>query len=291
MGWKFRKKKKDIPGGVWLKCQGCNTMLTRKKVEEVLGTCPECGFHFKIDGRRRVDQLLDEGSFEEFGSDIAPVDHLQFFDKEPYAEKLKKTQGKTGLSEAATVGRGRLDGLDIVFGALDFSFMGGSMGVVVGERVTLAAEVAREEHRALLLVATSGGARMHEGALSLMQMAKTSVALGRLGEAGLPYISVLADPCTGGVIASFAALGDIILAEPGALIGFAGPRVIATTIRTKLPEGFQRAEFLLEHGFIDRIVPRTRLREEVSCCLRYCTPGARSAEREPEPEPAGEPGS
>ena len=150
MGWKFRKKKKDIPGGVWLKCQGCNTMLTRKKVEEVLGTCPECGFHFKIDGRRRVDQLLDEGSFEEFGSDVAPVDHLEFFDKEPYAEKLKKTQGKTGLSEAATVGRGRLDGLDIVFGALDFSFMGGSMGVVVGERVTLAAEVAREEQRALV---------------------------------------------------------------------------------------------------------------------------------------------
>ncbi len=269
MGWKFRKKKKDIPGGVWLKCQGCNSMLTRKKVEQMLGTCPECGFHFKIDGRRRIEQLLDEGSFEEFGSDIAPVDHLDFFDKEPYTEKLNKTQGKTGLSEAATVGRGRMDGLDVVLGVLDFSFMGGSMGVVVGERVTLAAEVAREEQRALVLVSTSGGARMHEGALSLMQMAKTSVALGRLGEAGIPYVSVLADPCTGGVIASFAALGDIILAEPGALIGFAGPRVIATTIRTKLPEGFQRAEFLLEHGMVDRIVDRRELKLMVSRLLQH----------------------
>ncbi|MFQ5844793.1 MAG: acetyl-CoA carboxylase, carboxyltransferase subunit beta [Planctomycetota bacterium] len=286
MGWKFRKKKKDIPGGVWLKCTGCEAMLLRKKVEEKLGTCPECGFHFRIDAQRRVEQLLDPGTFESFAEEVKAADHLEFVDKEPYTEKLKKTQGRTGRSEAALVGRGRLDGIDVVFGALDFGFLGGSMGVVVGERVTAAAEVAREERRPLVLVSSSGGARMHEGALSLMQMAKSSAALARMGEERVPFVSVLADPCTGGVIASFAALGDVILAEPGALIGFAGPRVIATTIRTKLPEGFQRAEFLLEHGFIDRIVPRPRLRGEVATCLRYCTPALRTAAP---PQPAAAP--
>jgi acetyl-CoA carboxylase carboxyl transferase subunit beta len=271
MGWSFRKKK-DTPGGLWLKCPSCEAMLLGKKVEQGFGLCPECGHHFKVGAQKRVRHLLDEGSFREFGQDALPGDPLAFAD---YAQKLKKAQASTGLMEAALVGFGRLDGIELVFGALEFNFVGGSMGVVVGERIALAAERAREARVPLVLVSSSGGARMHEGALSLMQMAKTSAAIARLGEEGLPYVSVLADPCTGGVIASYAALGDVILAEPGALIGFAGPRVIATTIGAQLPQGFQKAEFLVEHGFVDRIVPRPRLKEEIASCLRYLTAGRR----------------
>jgi len=268
MGWNFRKKK-DTPGGLWLKCLGCSAMLLRKKVEQALQLCPECGYHFKLDARGRVEHLLDEESFRAMGEEVRPGDPLGFQD---YPAKIKKAQASTSTTEAALVGLGRIEGMEVAFGALEFSFIGGSMGVVVGERVALAAEAALERGVPLVLVATSGGARMHEGALSLMQMAKTCAALGRLGEARLPFLSVLADPCTGGVIASFAAMGDVIFAEPGALIGFAGPRVIATTIGAQLPEGFQRAEFLLEHGFVDRIVPRPRLKEELASTLRYLTP-------------------
>jgi len=266
MGWNFRKKK-NIPGGLWLKCPGCSAMLQRKKLEENLSVCPDCDHHFRVTARQRIAHLLDPDSFEEHGADLVTVDHLEF---DGYAGTLERGRKKSGLSEAVLVGAGTLDGIPIGFGALDFSFVGGSMGVVVGTRITIAAELALERQMPLIVVSTSGGARMQEGALSLMQMAKTSAAIARLGEAGLPFLSILADPCTGGVIASYAALGDVIVAEPGALIGFAGPRVIKTTIQASLPDGFQRAEFLLEHGFIDRIVSRTVLKDEMASCLRYC---------------------
>jgi acetyl-CoA carboxylase carboxyl transferase subunit beta len=265
MGWNFRKKK-NIPGGLWLKCPGCSAMLQRKKLEENLNVCPDCGHHFKVTAKQRVQQLLDQNSFEEHGTDLKTSDPLEF---DGYAGTLERGKKKSGLTEAAMVGAGTIDEMPVSFGALDFGFVGGSMGVVVGTRVTVAAELALEREMPLVVVSTSGGARMQEGALSLMQMAKTSAAIAKLGEAGLPFISILADPCTGGVIASYAALGDIILAEPGALIGFAGPRVIKTTIQASLPEGFQRAEFLLEHGFIDRIVARSELKAELASCLHY----------------------
>jgi len=273
MGWNFRKKK-NIPGGMWLKCPACAAMLQRKNLDENLGVCPDCEFHFKVTARDRVAHLLDEGSFSSLGDGMDPGNPLDF---DGYDGTIARSRKKSGMDEAALVGYGTLDGIPVAFGSLDFNFVGGSMGVVVGERITLAAEHAREHRKGLVLVSTSGGARMHEGALSLMQMAKTSAAIARMGEEGLPYLSVLADPCTGGVIASFAALGDVIMAEPGALIGFAGPRVIETTIGAQLPEGFQRSEFLVEHGFVDRIVSRHRLKEELAACLRYCDPGRRTS--------------
>ena len=266
MAWNFRKKK-NIPGGLWLKCPGCGAMLQRKKLDQNLNVCADCDHHFKVTARQRIAQILDKDSFEEAGQDLSTSDPLEF---DGYGGTLERSRKRSGLNEATVVGTGILDGLPVAFGALDFAFVGGSMGVVVGTRITIAAELALENRTPLIVVSTSGGARMQEGALSLMQMAKTSAAIARLGEASLPYISVLADPCTGGVIASYAALGDIILAEPRALIGFAGPRVIKTTIQTQLPDGFQRAEFLLEHGFVDRIVHRAKLRDELAACLRYC---------------------
>jgi acetyl-CoA carboxylase carboxyl transferase subunit beta len=265
MGWNFRRKK-NIPGGMWLKCPGCGSMLQRRKLEENASICPDCEHHFKVTARQRVDQILDPDSFEQAGEDLTTTDPLQF---DGYDGTLERSRKRSGISEAALVGRGTLEGIPVAFGALDFNFVGGSMGVVAGTRVTVAAELALEHSTPLITVSTSGGARMQEGALSLMQMAKTSAAIAKMGERSLPYISVLADPCTGGVIASYAALGDVILAEPGALIGFAGPRVIKTTIQAQLPEGFQRAEFLLEHGFVDRIVKRTDLRAELKACLEY----------------------
>jgi acetyl-CoA carboxylase carboxyl transferase subunit beta len=267
MGWQFRKKK-NIPGGLWDKCPACGAMLQRKKVEENFGCCTECEYHFKLSAKQRTGQLIDEGTWEEFGRELQTSDPLEF---DGYDGTIERSKKRSGIDEAAMVGKGELDGIPIAFGTLDFHFVGGSMGIVVGGRILLAAEYALEHEVPLVLVATSGGARMHEGALSLMQMAKTSAAIARLGENGLPYISVLADPCTGGVIASFAALGDIIVAEPGALIGFAGPRVIQTTIGTSLPDGFQTSEFLLEHGFIDRIVPRPKLKGELASCIRFLT--------------------
>ncbi|MBD3161606.1 MAG: acetyl-CoA carboxylase carboxyltransferase subunit beta [Candidatus Latescibacteria bacterium] len=270
MGWAFRKKR-DMPSGLWMKCRACGKMVYRKQVEERLNVCPECGHHEKIPGWDRVAITLDEGSFEPFAEEYRPSDVLGFTDRDPYGEKLATAQEKTGLSEAALVGIGSLKGMRVVMGVLDFSFFGGSMGQVVGERITAAAERAAEEQVPLLVFSASGGARMQEGAVSLMQMAKTSAAIRRLkASPRTPYISVLTNPTTGGVTASFAALGDIIVAEPKALIGFAGPRVIQTTLRTDLPDGFQTAEFLLKKGFLDRIVPREQLRDELSRLLEYC---------------------
>ena len=286
MGWNFRRKK-DTPGGLWTKCPQCGGMLQRRTLEKSANVCTECGHHLRMGAKQRIKQMLDENTFEEFGTDVKSGNPLEF---DGYPDTLKRSKDKSGASEAAIVGSGKLDGIDICFGTFDFSFVGGSMGIVVGERVTLAAEAALARGIPLVLVSTSGGARMHEGALSLMQMAKTSAAIARLGEARLPYISILADPCTGGVIASFAALGDVIVAEPKALIGFAGPRVIETTIGAQLPEGFQRAEFLLDRGFIDRVVPRGELKAEIASCLRFCTTGRRSAASRtvPPAEEAGE---
>lgn len=275
MAWSFRKKK-EIPAGLWTKCgnDACGKMAFSKTIQENANVCPDCGHHMKIDAKRRIDLVLDAGSFQALGEDVHPVDVLKFSDgTEPYEAKLKRTRAKSGpTAEACLAGTGTLGGRPVAFAVLDFSFLGGSMGVVVGERIALAAEAALSGRRPLIIVSSSGGARMHEGALSLMQMAKTSAALARLREAKIPFISLLADPCTGGVSASFAALGDITLAEPGALIGFAGPRVIESTIRTTLPEGFQRAEFLVEKGFIDRIVDRRKLRDELIALLAFLAP-------------------
>ncbi len=268
----FFRKKKEIPIGLWMKCPACGKMAFTKTVEENLHVCPECDHHMKVNGPTRVKHLLDESSFESIGEELEPKDILRFRDEHDYGDKLKKTQAKSGVSEACTAGLGTLDGKPVAVAFLDFTFRGGSMGVVVGERVALAAELALEHRAPLIIISTSGGARMQEGALSLMQMAKTSATLAKLREAGIPFISVLADPCTGGVSASFAAQGDITIAEPNALIGFAGPRVIQNTIKTQLPEGFQRAEFLLEKGYIDRIVHRSVLKEELSALLDYLKP-------------------
>ena len=268
MGWNFRKKK-DIPGGLWLKCPDCGAMLQRRVLEENLGVCNECEHHFKVTAKDRIRHLLDADTFEELGKDLTTKNPLSF---DGYDGTIERSRKRSGIDEAAIVGHGKMQGMPVGFAALDFHFVGGSMGVVVGTRVTVAAEYAYEHKLPLIVISTSGGARMHEGALSLMQMAKTSAAIGRMGEVGLPYISVLADPCTGGVIASYAALGDVIIAEPEALIGFAGPRVIQTTIGTQLPDGFQRAEFLLEHGFIDRITSRHKLRDDIAGILRFMAP-------------------
>jgi acetyl-CoA carboxylase carboxyl transferase subunit beta len=278
MAWSFRKKR-EVPAGLWTKClnSACGKMAFSKTIHENWNVCPECGFHMKLDARRRVEMLIDAGSFQPLGEDVQPRDVLRFSDgNEPYDTKLKKTRAKTGSSEACIAGRATMGGRPIALAVLDFSFLGGSMGVVVGERVALAAEAALADRAPLVIVSSSGGARMHEGALSLMQMAKTSAAIARLREARVPFVSVLADPCTGGVSASFAAQGDVTLAEPGALVGFAGPRVIESTIKTTLPEGFQRAEFLLEKGFVDRIVDRKRLRDEILAILAFLAPLAPS---------------
>jgi acetyl-CoA carboxylase carboxyl transferase subunit beta len=273
VAWSFRKKR-EVPAGLWMKCPNppCGKMAFTKNIVENAMVCPECGFHMKIDARRRIEMLLDADSFRPMGEDLEPKDVLRFSDSESYDAKVRKAKQKSGVSEACLAGRGTLAGRPVVLAVLDFGFMGGSMGVVVGERVALAAEAAFHDRCPLVVVSSSGGARMHEGALSLMQMAKTSAAIARLRRESIPFVSILADPCTGGVSASFAAQGDVTIAEPGALIGFAGPRVIESTIKTTLPEGFQRAEFLLEKGFVDRIVDRRRLRDELVAILGYLSP-------------------
>jgi acetyl-CoA carboxylase carboxyl transferase subunit beta len=270
MGLAFRKKK-DMPTGLWQKCTACTKMVYRKQVAEAHGVCPECGFHDKLPIMERIGITLDEGTFTPFAEEFLSMDILEFAGKEAYDEKLEKAVKKTGRTEAAIVGTGELKGMRVVMCVLDFTFFGGSMGQVVGERVTAGVERAYEEDIPLIVFSASGGARMQEGALSLMQMAKTSAAIGRLRDKpACPYISVLTDPTTGGVTASFAALGDFIFAEPGALIGFAGPRVIKETLRTELPAGFQTSEFLLEHGFVDRVVARGQMRDELAAILAYC---------------------
>jgi len=264
------KKKLDVPEGLWRRCPGCEDMIFARSIAENLEVCPQCQHHFRVGARARVGQLCDEGSFEEFAADLYPADALEFVDSKSYGERLEEYQRRTGSADAAVAGRAYVRGRPCIVAALDPMFMMGSMGSVVGEKVSLAAETAAQASLPLIVVSCSGGARMQEGILSLAQMAKTSAALGRLHEAGGLYVSVLADPTTGGVAASFAMLGDIILAEPGALVGFAGPRTIWHTIRVELPEGFQRAEFLVEHGFIDRIVARKELRGEIARLIDYC---------------------
>ena len=269
MAWGRLRKKKEMPGGLWSKCSACGTMVYNKELEANLLVCPECSFHHTVPARRRIEMTADPGSFVEHFTDLQPRDRLHFVDQEPYSEKLKRAQQKTGNTEACLAGTCTLEGIPLALAVLDFSFMGGSMGEVVGEKVARTVELALEENLPVLLVSASGGARMHEGAISLMQMAKTCATLHAYREAGGFSISLMTTPTTGGVTASFASVCDILLGEPGSLIGFAGPRVIQNTIRQDLPEGFQRAEFLLEKGQIDRIVERKALREELARILRY----------------------
>jgi acetyl-CoA carboxylase carboxyl transferase subunit beta len=271
MAWTRFGKKKDMPGGLWIKCESCGAMLFRKEFEQKHRVCGTCGYHFTLPGRERVALTVDAGTFQELWQDLQPIDRLGFNDRVPYAEKLRQTQAKTSENEAMITGTCTIKGIPCVLGVMNFSFLGGSMGMVVGEKVARAAELATSSGQPLVLFACSGGARMHEGAISLMQMAKTCGALSRLNRAGGFSISVMTHPTTGGVTASFASVCDILMAEPGALIGFAGPRVIATTIKKELPKGFQRAEFLLEKGQIDRIVPRASMRDEIGRLLAYAT--------------------
>src|SRR5579875_1904168 len=265
------RPKRGVPEGLWIRCPQCKATIFRKEAEARLNVCPECGYHFYLPARDRIAQLLDADSFEEWFTDLRPCDPLEFCDRLPYAERLRNEQAKTGMLDAAVVGRGFIRGRPIVFGVTDFAFMAGSMGSVVGEKLTRAAEEATRLQLPLVFVSGSGGgARMQEGILSLMQMAKVSAALGRYDRAGGLYISILTNPTMGGVAASFALQGDITLAEPGALIGFAGKRTIWNTVRLELPEGFQTSEFLLQHGFVDRIVSRKDLRTEVAQIIDYC---------------------
>ena len=263
-------RKDGIPEGLWMRCDGCGAMLFRKVVEEALNVCPECQHHFRISARQRIEQLVDPGSFEEMFEDIEPSDPLKFVDKKSYKDRLKAVQAETGEKDAVVCGKGFIKGRPIMMSVMNPEFMMGSMGSVVGEKITLTIETAVEEQLPLLIVSCSGGARMQESALSLMQMAKTRAALGRLDEAGGLFISLLADPTTGGVTASFAMLGDFIIAEPKALIGFAGPRTIWNTIKVELPDGFQRSEFLQEKGFIDFVVHRKDLRSEIARIRDFC---------------------
>lgn len=265
------RQKRDIPDGLWMRCPGCESTLYRKTVTENLEVCPECAQHFRMGARSRVKQLCDPDSFEELFDDVAPADPLDFhWSGKSYADRLQQEQIKTGSNDAVRTGIAYVKGRRVALGVMDFEFLGGSMGSVIGEKLTLLIERAQADKLPLIIVSMSGGARMHEGALSLMQMAKVSAALARYDDNGGLYIAILSDPTTGGVTASFAMLADITIAEPKALIGFAGERVIANTIRAELPEGFQRAEFLLEHGFIDLIVARKDLRSEIARLVDYC---------------------
>ena len=277
MAW-FRKEKKPkeavekqtaIPEGLWIKCEECKEIVYRKEVEANLNVCPKCGYHFRLTARERFDTLFDDGKYKEFATDVRSGDPLEFRDTKRYRDRLRVYQQRVGEGDAVLCAEGKLEGLAVVVCAMEYQFMGGSMGSVVGEKITTAIERCLDKKEPLIIVSCSGGARMQEGILSLMQMAKISAALSRLAEAGLPYISVLTDPTTGGVTASYAMLGDLHLAEPKALIGFAGPRVIEQTIRQTLPEGFQRAEFLVEHGMVDLITPRAEMKPTIGRFLRF----------------------
>ncbi len=266
-----KRQKRGVPEGLWLKCPGCQATVFRKATEEILNVCPECDHHFYVSAKERIVQVLDEGTFEEWDADLRPSDPLEFSDKRPYVDKLKSEQARTGLSDAALTGTGMIRARRVALGVTDSAFFMGRMGSVVGERLTRLVEQATERQLPLIIISGSGGgARMHEGILSLMQMAKVSAALARHNEAGGLYISVLTNPTMGGVAASFASLGDVVYAEPKALIGFAGPRTIKATLKIELPKGFQTSEFLLEHGFIDRIVPRDKLKSEIARTIDYC---------------------
>ncbi|MFN0136641.1 MAG: acetyl-CoA carboxylase, carboxyltransferase subunit beta [Phycisphaerae bacterium] len=264
------RKKMDVPEGLWIRCTKCKAMIYRRILEEELHVCPECRHHYRIDARTRIRHLNDPDTFEEFLPDLESTDPLEFNDRMPYLERLEKVTRETGEHEAIVVGKGYIKGRPVIMGVMNPMFIMGSMGSVVGEKVTAACERAAKESLPFIMVTASGGARMMEGMVSLMQMAKTSAALAKFDDAGGLYIVVMTDPTTAGVAASFAFLGDFHLAEPGAQIGFAGPRVIEKTIRATLPEGFQTAEFLLEHGYIDRIVDRKDLRSEIARLIDYC---------------------
>jgi acetyl-CoA carboxylase carboxyl transferase subunit beta len=279
MVW-FKRESGDLDGsgekkvrteGLWVKCEHCRQIIWKKDLEENLNVCPKCEKHFRIDARTRLAQLLDGGEYEVFDSDLVSTDPLKFVDLKAYSSRLKQAQADTGLKDAVINARGKLNGRIVIVSAMEYAFIGGSMGAVVGEEITRAIEKAIETREPLVIVSASGGARMMEGVVSLMQLAKISAALARLDETGVPYISVLTDPTTGGVTASFAMLGDLNIAEPGALIGFAGPRVIEQTIRQKLPPGFQRSEFLLEHGMLDAVVPRKQLKSYLARALDFMT--------------------
>ncbi len=262
-------KRVQVPDGRWMKCVACNQIIDAEQLKETLNTCPKCKFHFKMSARERIALLLDEGSFVEMDENLTPQDPLEFVDTTPYRQRQQKATESSGLNEAIVTGTGAVEGVPICFGAMDFSYMGGSMGSVVGEKVTRLIEHAVAERLPVVITCTSGGARMQESVLSLMQMAKTSAALARLHDAHLLYVTILVNPTAGGVTASFASLGDVIIAEPGALVGFAGPRVIEQTIRQTLPEGFQRSEFLVDHGMVDMVVPRKELRSTLAKLLHF----------------------
>ena len=278
MAW-FKKVRKPIsapsdkasrvPEGLWVKCPGCSQVLYQKDLTASLQVCPKCAHHFRINAADRLKLLFDDGQWEEFDSELRSIDPLKFVDTKPYQGRLDATIKSTGMKDAVICAVGRIDGIETSVAAMEYSFIGGSMGVVVGEKITRAIERAIDRRLPVVIVSCSGGARMMEGTLSLMQMAKVSAALARLDRAGIPYLSVLTDPTTGGVTASFAMLGDLNIAEPKALIGFAGPRVIEQTIRQKLPDGFQRAEFLVEHGMVDMIVDRRKLKAAIADALRF----------------------
>ena len=264
------EKKTDVPEGLWTRCHACGATVYQQALEEALNVCPECSFHHRINARTRIRQLVDPDSFEEFLGDLVSTDPLEFNDRISYRDRLDQTRNKSGETEAILVGKAHIRARPVILGVMNSEFIMATMGAVAGEKVATAAERAADENTALVIVTASGGARMQEGMVSLVQMAKTSAAIARLDDAGGLYITVMTDPTTAGVAASFAFLGDVMLAEPGALIGFAGPRVIANTIRETLPEGFQRAEFLIEHGHIDQIVERKNLRTEIARIIDYC---------------------
>jgi acetyl-CoA carboxylase carboxyl transferase subunit beta len=278
MGWFTRSKAPkqteepvephQMPDDIWTKCPKCEAILYTKDLRRAFGVCPKCSHHFRLTARQRIPLLVDRHSFIELDASLRSTDPLNFKDKKRYKDRIKDTEKKSGSTEAVMTGRARILNIPVMLGVFDSSYMGGSMGSVVGEKLTRLIEIGRDERRPVIIVSASGGARMQEGVFSLMQMAKVSAALAKLGEAHIPYISVLTDPTTGGVAASLSMLGDIIVAEPEALIGFAGPRVIEGTIKQKLPEGFQRSEFLLEHGMLDRIISRNEMREELGLILR-----------------------
>ncbi|MES2765487.1 MAG: acetyl-CoA carboxylase, carboxyltransferase subunit beta [Bacteroidota bacterium] len=275
MAWFNRTKKnigddapREMPDGLWTKCDKCREVIYKTQLEENAYTCPKCDNHFRIGSEEYIKVLFDEGTFEETDRNVRSGDPLEFVDTKPYYQRLVDAHAKSDLPDALTIGHGTIEGNRVSFGCMNFAFIGGSMGSVVGEKFVRAARRAFDEKIPLIVISASGGARMQEAALSLMQMAKTSAALAELDEAKIPYFSILTDPTTGGVSASFAMLGDLIIAEPKALIGFAGPRVIEQTIRKKLPEGFQRAEFLLEHGFLDLIVHRKEMRSKLAQLIK-----------------------
>ncbi len=255
--------------GLWVKCESCRQIIWKKDLEENMNVCPKCDKHFRIDARARLAQLLDDNEYEIFDGNISSTDPLKFVDLKPYSSRLKQAQKDTGLKDAIINAQGKLMGRPVVASVMEYAFIGGSMGAVVGEAITRAVERAASSGMPLIIVSASGGARMMEGVISLMQLAKISAALARLDKAKVPYISLLTDPTTGGVTASFAMLGDLNIAEPGALIGFAGPRVIEQTIRQKLPPGFQRSEFLLQHGMLDAVVPRKQLKPYIARALEF----------------------